>query len=84
MPTVKTAISLQRSLFEKVSDLAEKLKISRSQLFVLAMEDFIKHFKARTTIETLNEVYKDEPDPKENAIPDGIRRHHKRLVEEKW
>jgi len=37
---VKVSFSLQKSLFEKVDDLARELQISRSRLFVLAVEDF--------------------------------------------
>jgi metal-responsive CopG/Arc/MetJ family transcriptional regulator len=37
MATVKTAISLQESLFEQVNELAEELQMPRSHLFVLAV-----------------------------------------------
>jgi hypothetical protein len=36
MQTIKTAISLQRPLFEQAESLAERLEISRSRLFIIA------------------------------------------------
>ncbi len=37
MQNVKTAISLQKSLFEQAENLARRMKISCSRLFVLAL-----------------------------------------------
>jgi len=84
MATVKTAISIQRALFDQVDDLAEELQIPRSQLFVLAVEEFIKRHQNRKMLETLNEVYSDEPDPDEEALREGMRRKHRPLVEGQW
>ena len=56
MATVKTAISIRKSLFEQVNNLAEELEVPRSQLFVLAVEEFIKRHQNRKILETLNEV----------------------------
>lgn len=40
--SVKTAISMQKDLFQEVNRLADELHVSRSKLFVLAVQDFIK------------------------------------------
>ena len=42
MANIKTAISLQESLFAQAEDLARDLNVSRSRLFVLALENFIR------------------------------------------
>ncbi len=39
---MKTAISLPNSVYEEADSLAAKLHLSRSQLYVLALEQFIK------------------------------------------
>ena len=39
MASIKTAISLQQSLFEQVDTLARELQVSRSRLFALAIEE---------------------------------------------
>ena len=43
--SVKTAISLQKDLFKEVNTLARELHISRSKLFVLAVQDFVKKMR---------------------------------------
>lgn len=84
MASVKTAISIQESLFDQVNDLAKELQIPRSQLFTLAVEEFVKRHENRRIFETLNEVYEDAPDPDEKALREGWRRQHRQLVEGQW
>ena len=43
--TIKTAVSLQNLWFEQVNSLAHEMKISRSRLFVIALEDYIRAIK---------------------------------------
>jgi predicted transcriptional regulator len=57
MPTVKTAISLQESLFKRVDQLARELDIPRSHVFVLAVEEFIQRYENRKLLKTINEAY---------------------------
>ena len=47
MQTVKTAISIQENLFEQAEALAQQMNISRSRLFVLALEDYIRRQQDR-------------------------------------
>ncbi len=84
MTTVKTAISIQKDLFDQVNELAEELQMPRSQLFVLAVEEFIKRHENRKILEALNAAYSDAPDPSEEALHEGMRRKHRQLVEEEW
>jgi len=42
MEHVKTVVSLNRKLYEEGETLASELKISRSRLFALALEEFIR------------------------------------------
>lgn len=84
MATVKTAISIQESLFEQVSALAKELQMARSQLFALAVEEFILRHQNRRMLETLNEVYSDVPEPGEEAHREAMHRQHRLLVEDKW
>ena len=84
MATVKTAISIQESLFNQVNDLAEELQVPRSQLFVLAVEEFIKRHENRKMLETLNRVYADVSDPNDECLHKRMRRRHRQLVERQW
>ena len=84
MHNVKTAISIHKSLFEQAEEWARKLKVSRSRLFVLALEDFISRQQNRELLAQINAAYADEPDPAEQTLRRKHRRHHRRLVEGEW
>ena len=84
MTAVKTAISVQKSLFDRVNDLAEELQIPRSQLFVLAVEEFIRRYENQKMLEALNEVYADASDPNEESLHRGMRQKHRQLVKGQW
>ncbi|MBI1879035.1 MAG: hypothetical protein HYR94_12595 [Chloroflexi bacterium] len=84
MANVKTAISLQKSLFEQAEALADELNVSRSRLLALALEDFIRRFQNQKLLEQINRAYDDAPDPTELARLRQMRRQHRRIVEEEW
>ena len=84
MTTVKTAISIEKSLFDEVNALAEELQMPRSQLFVLAVEEFIRRHQSHRMLDALNALYADVPDPNEEALREGMRRQHRQLVEGQW
>jgi metal-responsive CopG/Arc/MetJ family transcriptional regulator len=84
MATVKTAISIQKSLFERVNSLAEELEMPRSQLFVLAISEFIERYENRGMLNALNEVYGNESDQAEEPLCEAMRRRHRALVEGQW
>jgi metal-responsive CopG/Arc/MetJ family transcriptional regulator len=84
MGNVKTAISLPRSLFEQVDALAQEMQVSRSRLFVLAVEALIERHRNRQLLEAINEAYADMPDPDEQAVRQHMRRRHRQVVEGQW
>jgi metal-responsive CopG/Arc/MetJ family transcriptional regulator len=84
MESIKTAISIDKSLFAQANALARKMKISRSRLFVLALEDFIREQENRELLAKINAVYENEPDESEKTLRRKTRRSHRRLVEGQW
>ncbi len=85
MANIKTAISLQASLFEQVEALAREMKISRSRVFVLALENFIRDYQDRRLFEQINQAFEDTPpDAREQQHLQQLRRHHRRMVEGEW
>jgi metal-responsive CopG/Arc/MetJ family transcriptional regulator len=84
MANVKTAISLQESLFEQAEALADELNISRSRLFSLALEDFIRRSHNRQLLEKLNTAYEDVAEDGEQSLRRCMRRQHRRAVEGEW
>jgi metal-responsive CopG/Arc/MetJ family transcriptional regulator len=82
--TIKTAISIQKSLFERAERLAQQLNISRSHLFGLAIETFIKNHENQLLLDEINQAYSDEPDPSEKVRLSKMRDQHRKLVENEW
>jgi len=71
--SVKTAISIQKELFQEVNQLAEELHVSRSKLFVLAVRDFIKKYENKKIISQINKAYSDYPDSVEKNLHNAMR-----------
>ncbi len=67
MTIVKTAISIQKNLFQKAEEIAKEMKISRSRLFVLAVEEFIRRYQNKLLLEDINQAYSDGLDEKEQV-----------------
>ncbi len=85
MANIKTAISLQESLFEQAEALARDMKVSRSRLFVLALENFIREYQDRQLFERINKAYEDIPqDETEQLRLRQITRQQRRLMEGEW
>ncbi len=84
MAHVKTAVSLQKDLFEQVETLASEMKISRSRLFVLALEEFLQRHQSQQLLEQINAAYDDAPDPSEQALRRRMRRQHRQIVKGEW
>jgi metal-responsive CopG/Arc/MetJ family transcriptional regulator len=84
MANVKTAVSLQKSLFEQVDALASEMKISRSRLFALALEDFIRRSQNQKLLEQINAAYENTSDPEELTLRRRMRHQHRRIVEGEW
>ena len=84
MQTVKTAISIDKSLFTQANALARSMKISRSRLFVIALEDYLRQQENREILAKVNAVYADEPDESEKELRRRTRKSHRRLIEGQW
>jgi metal-responsive CopG/Arc/MetJ family transcriptional regulator len=84
MAHVKTAVSLREDLFEQVEALASEMKISRSRLFVLALEEFLQRHQNQQLLEQINAAYDEAPDPSEQALRRRMRRQHRQIVEGEW
>ena len=82
---VKTEISWRNSLFEKVETLAGELKVNRSRLVEIAVQEFIERDETGRMLAALNEVYEDGPDEGDRAIEGGIQEYHRKLMrDEQW
>ncbi len=82
MATVKTAISIEKSIYEQMDTLAKKSKISRSRLYALAAKEFILKNKNLEILKSLNTVYENlsETEP----IVAEMRPTHYKIIKDQW
>ena len=73
---MKTAISLPDDLFESADELAQRLGVSRSQLYATAVAEYVAKHRGQDVTARLNEVYNDE----ESGLEPELRRAQARSV----
>ena len=85
MARVKTAISIEESLFREVEFLAENMKVSRSKLFAIALSEYITKQKNQQLLAEINAAYGDAPDKQEKNDLEAMRDiQHQVLRDEPW
>ncbi len=82
MPNMKTAISIEKPIFQQMDSLAKKLKISRSRLFAIAAQEFLQRNKNIDLLKSLNAAYDDLPDTE--PIVANMRSTHYKIVKDQW
>jgi metal-responsive CopG/Arc/MetJ family transcriptional regulator len=80
MPGVRTAISLDEGLLTKVDRLAENLHVSRSKVFTMAVQDYLKKQENRSLLARLNEAYEEFPSDDEREVSKSMRIKHAKIV----
>lgn len=83
MPNIKTAISIEKPIFDQVNDLAQKLNVSRSRLFVLAVQEFIRHYENLGLLDDINEAYDDLQESEIKNI-EKMQPGHLKRVKDQW
>lgn len=71
LASMKTAISIPDPVFEEAEALANRLGMSRSELYAKAVKSYLGEHRREGITEALDRVYADEPselDPKLAAI----------------
>ncbi|MBU3918218.1 ribbon-helix-helix domain-containing protein [bacterium] len=85
MPGIKTAVSIEKSLFEKAEKLAHNMNVSRSKLFSLAINEYLKKQENYLLLAQLNSVYGEDQNQEEENLFQFHQENHKNIIEqEKW
>jgi len=84
MANMKTAISIDKPLFDQVEKLAHELNTSRSRIFALAAQKFIEQYKNQKLLKAINDAYDDIPDVKEESLKSIMRSRHLKMVKDQW
>lgn len=65
---MKTAISIPDDLFEKAEELAERLEVSRSQLYARAIAEYTERHASANVRKQLDQVYADNESELDPAL----------------
>jgi hypothetical protein len=84
MANIKTAVSIEKKLFEQAESIAREMKVSRSSLFALALQDFIHRHQNGELLRRLNEAYEDMPDADEQERLRKMLRKQRKVVKGEW
>ncbi len=84
MGSVKTAISIDKPLFDQINSLADEMNTSRSRVFSLAAKEFIQRHKNKELLDAINSAYGDVPDEKESSLKSAMRSRHLNMVQDQW
>jgi metal-responsive CopG/Arc/MetJ family transcriptional regulator len=84
MAVIKTAISIDESLFDKINRLSEEIKLSRSQIFSQAIQYFIERKNNLELVRKINRAYSDVLDEDEIKQLERSKRKFKEIIKEEW
>jgi len=82
LSSVKTAISVEKSLLNKIDETAKNLNLSRSKFFAVAAENYLHHIETQELVEKLNEAYGDGLDDMEKKTLKGMKTVMQRHAED--
>lgn len=83
MANVKTAISLEKPLFEQVNVMAKNLNISRSRLFSIAVQDYLKRCQNIELLDKIDAAYDDVAETNSKIVT-RMRPNHLKMVKDQW
>jgi metal-responsive CopG/Arc/MetJ family transcriptional regulator len=81
---MKTAISVDDHLLQDADQAAREMGLSRSRLFSVAMEAYLRHRKQEEITDQLNQVYGDHPDPEERSLSKRMRSKFHSTIRDRW
>jgi metal-responsive CopG/Arc/MetJ family transcriptional regulator len=78
---MKTAISIPDPLFKAAEQFAKRMGVSRSELYAIALQEYLQTHKREQVTEQLNAVYAEEDS---SLDPLFVRLQAQTLPEEYW
>jgi len=73
---MKTAISLPDDLFREVEELAKEQHFSRSEVFVVALREFLERRRSGQLLASLNKAYATAETPEEYSVRQKSKRRY--------
>jgi metal-responsive CopG/Arc/MetJ family transcriptional regulator len=77
---MKTAISVPDQMFKEIEEITKEYDCSRSQVFVMAVREFLERRKSRRLLEALNETYRETETRDEVKARRQAKAYHARKI----
>jgi metal-responsive CopG/Arc/MetJ family transcriptional regulator len=81
---MKTAISLDDHLLQQADQTAKQMGMSRSGLFALALQDYLRRRRQAEVAEQLNQVYTGKADLPERRTTARMKAKFRSTIKERW
>jgi metal-responsive CopG/Arc/MetJ family transcriptional regulator len=82
---MKTAISVEDELLDEADRTAKQMGLSRSRLFSIALQDYLRHRRQAEMSERLNQVYADETrDSGDRETLRAMKAKFRATIRERW
>jgi len=77
---MKTAISIPDQLFEEVETFSKKHRLSRSEVFAMAVKKLLEKEKTGELLAALNEAYSEGESSEEVQVREKSKRYYQRRI----
>lgn len=82
---MKTAISVPDELFKEIEKVAKEHHYSRSEVFVIAVKEYLEKRRSKKLLAALNEAYAAAEAPEEYKVrAEGKKRYRKTVLKERF
>ncbi|MBI5100034.1 MAG: CopG family transcriptional regulator [Nitrospirae bacterium] len=77
---MKTAISIPDEIFKEIDKTAKEYNYSRSEIFTLAVKEFLEKIKSRKLLDAINEAYSEPESTKETSLRQKSKKYYSRKI----
>jgi metal-responsive CopG/Arc/MetJ family transcriptional regulator len=77
---MKTAISIPDEIFKEIEKIAEENNCSRSEVFLIAVKEFLEKLKSKRLLEALNNAYSDIESREEKSLREKSKKYYAEKV----
>ena len=75
-----TAVSIPDEVFKEVDKTAKEFNYSRSELFTIAVKEFLEKIKSKKLLDALNKAYSEVESPEEITLRQKSKKYYAKKV----
>jgi predicted transcriptional regulator len=77
---MKTAISIPDALFDELQDTAKKQHRSRSELFAVAVKEYLERIKSQSLLAALDEAHSEPEESQDTTLRQKSKKYYSRKL----